>query len=406
MDFKKKRWICFIAGLIIISCNGFQYGLSVFQIQLSQRYGWSITETAAAFSVMSIIEFFAVLFLSNKLRKWLGFKKFMMVGGILFALGILGCAFIQKSTAELYLYQGVFIGIGNAMIYPGLTAYIIRIFPEKSGFANGMTVACFACGPVIWAPFSAFILDKVGNVSLSFAIIGTSMLILLVIMTLLLFEPPKSFILGISYDDIKKTDINASIYDVDIKGMVAKTEFYMFYIIFALGIFMGTMILTQGATIAELGLGFTAAGAAAVLAGLNIGNAVGRLAFGTASDKVGTGTVVQIMFAIYLAVFFLMLISNNRVVQAAVMIVSMLAFGGFCALLAPTTKKLFGISNLNENFNLVYTAYAIGGIGAPVLVARIRDITGSYSSVYIIEIILSVVGMVCAFFFRKKTNNI
>ncbi len=228
MDFKKKRWICFIAGLIIISCNGFQYGLSVFQIQLSERYGWSITQTAAAFSVMSIIEFFAVLFLSNKLRKWLGFKKFMLTGGILFGLGILGCAFIRESTLELYLYQGALIGIGNAIIYPGLTSYIIRIFPEKSGFANGMTVACFACGPVIWAPLSAYILESVGDVSLSFAIIGTSMLLLLIIMTMLLFEPPKSFVLGISSDDIKKSRLNESLYDVDIKGMVKKPSFICF----------------------------------------------------------------------------------------------------------------------------------------------------------------------------------
>ncbi len=180
----------------------------------------------------------------------------------------------------------------------------------------------------------------------------------------------------------------------------------MFYLIFALGIFMGTMILTQGATIAELGMGFSVAGAAAVLAGLNIGNAAGRLAFGTISDRAGTGTVVLIMFAVYAAVFSIMLLSDNRMIQASVMIVSMLAFGGFCALLAPTTKKLFGISNINENFNLVYTAYAVGGIGAPVLVARVRDITDSYSYVYIIEILLSVVGIICAFFFRRRTKNI
>lgn len=449
MDFKKKRWICFGAGLIIIACNGFQYGLSVFQIPLSEVFGWTIPQVAAAFSVMSVVEFFAVLFLAEKMKKALGLKKFMIAGGLLFGGGILACGFLQGSILELYLYQGVMIGIGNAVLYPGLSAYVIQIFPERSGCANGLMVAFFACGPVVWSPVSVFILEKAGSVSLSFIIVGATMTALLVFLPLALEAAPEGFADKVRAGSESEADsrircegspegsdgesrpfdengdkkeesaagVRPSVFNVNKRAMLRKPEFYLFYLVFTIGILEGTMILTQGATIAEKGLGFSAAAAAAVLGGLNLGNAAGRLALGTLSDRLGIMKIVKALFVIYLACFGLLFgveisglaaagpgagagggaeICFSAVVYTSAMLLSMVAFGGFCALLAPTTKELFGLEFLDENFTIVYSSYALAGISAPFLVANVREATGGYGLVYVLELIFTAAGFCAA----------
>lgn len=443
MDFKKKRWICFGAGMIIIACNGFQYGLSVFQIPLSETFGWTIPQVAAAFSVMSVVEFFAVIFLAEKMKKVLGFRNFMIAGGILFGGGILACGFLQGNIAELYVYQGLMIGIGNAVLYPGLSAYVIQIFPERSGFANGLMVAFFACGPVVWSPVSVFILEKVGSVSLSFIIVGASMTALLVFLPFTLSAPPAGFADKLRSGSEAEADsriccegslegsdgesrpfdengdkkeesaagVRPSVFNVNKRAMLRKPEFYLFYLVFTVGILEGTMILTQGATIAEKGLGFSAAAAAAVLGGLNLGNAAGRLVLGTLSDRLGIMKIVKALFVIYLACFGLLFgveASGSAaggpgpVLYTSAMMVSMIAFGGFCALLAPTTKELFGLEYVDENFTIVYSSYALAGISAPFLVAYVREAVGGYGLVYFLELAFSLLGFCVAVILDRR----
>jgi len=71
------------------------------------------------------------LLLSGRLMKWLGIRRFLLLGCICYGGGTLGCGLIQGSTMELYLYYGVLVGIGTAILYPTLTSYAVRLFSRK-----------------------------------------------------------------------------------------------------------------------------------------------------------------------------------------------------------------------------------------------------------------------------------
>lgn len=403
MEFGRRRWICYIASLLIIVCAGFQYSLSVFQIPLADRYGWSISEIAFSYSILSVAEIIAVIFLTGKLRTLLGIQKFLILGGLFFGGSTLLCSFIAGSIFELYLYQGVMLGIGNAIIYPCLTSYVIQIIPERSGFFSGLVIALYACGPLIWAPLSAFISDSTGDISTTFRIIGVILLFSIIVLALMLKEAPAGYKGNENKkDESKKEPGIISTYNVSRKEMIKKPIFYLFYLTFFIGLLGGTMVLTQGATIFENGLKFHATIAASIFGIISVCNAFGRISCGYLSDKINKLIIMRVLFVLYAIAFGIMSFVNVPTIFVIAAGVSLFCFGGFAAALAPMTSQLFGMNHITENFGLVFTVYSVAGFLAPVLVTNIRDISGSYSIVFLFAMILSIIGIFCCELLRKR----
>lgn len=52
---------------------------------------------------------------------------------------------------QLYLFYGVISGLGVGFIYPSMMAYVVRLFPDRSGMASGLGTAAYgsgaSCGP-------------------------------------------------------------------------------------------------------------------------------------------------------------------------------------------------------------------------------------------------------------------
>lgn len=405
MDFGKKRWICYIASLLLVVCAGFQYSLSVFQIPLDNQYGWGIPEIAFAYSVLCVAETIMVIFFTGRIQSKLGIRKFLILGGLFFGGGTLLCAFMVGSVFELYLYQGIMVGIGHAIIYPCLTAYVIQLVPERAGLSSGLGVALYACGPLVWAPLSAYICTSVGDVSVAFRVIGIALLVLIVGLSLLLEDVPEGYQGAGAAASEKARQTPRTMHEFSRKEMVKRPVFYMFYLTFFVGILGGMMLLTQGATIFEHGLNLSATLAASMLGVLSICNACGRLLFGALFDKIKPTAVMLLLFALYVFAFGAMAFANVTQLVIAAACLSMVCFGGFAAFLAPMTSQLFGIKHLTENFSLMFTIYSLAGFAAPVLVANIRAVSGGYFSVFLFATVLSLLGLICGVFLKRTIER-
>lgn len=61
--FKKIRWLCLTAGILIEALAGFCYAWSVVQTPLVEKYGWSISAAAAGYTIYFISGMvFSILF--------------------------------------------------------------------------------------------------------------------------------------------------------------------------------------------------------------------------------------------------------------------------------------------------------------------------------------------------------
>lgn len=43
-----------------------------------------------------------------------------------------------------------------------MMAYVVRLFPDRSGMASGLGTAAYGSGAILWAPTAAALMEKVG----------------------------------------------------------------------------------------------------------------------------------------------------------------------------------------------------------------------------------------------------
>lgn len=77
----------------------------------------------------------------------------------------------EMQVWQLYLFYGVMTGLGVGFIYPGMMAYVVRLYPERSGAASGLGTAAYGSGAILWAPSMVALSDAL-SLSRAFCILG------------------------------------------------------------------------------------------------------------------------------------------------------------------------------------------------------------------------------------------
>jgi OFA family oxalate/formate antiporter-like MFS transporter len=124
---------------------------------------------------------------------------------------------------------------------------------------------------------------------------------------------------------------------------------------------------------------------------ISIANGAGRLLWAWLSDAVGRPKVFLIMFLLQAALFFLLPAQRDFVllVTAAFLILS--CYGGAFGTMPAFATDYFGPKFVGSIYGLMLTAWGFGGVLGPLLIARMREATGSYSGA------LTIIGCVMLF---------
>ena len=119
---------------------------------------------------------------------------------------------------------------------------------------------------------------------------------------------------------------------------------------------------------------------ASAIAGTAIGvfyslaNGLGRIIWGTISDKIGAKTALAVMCVFQaLAMLSLYWMAGNQALLYIVATVIGFNFGGNFSLFPTMTADLFGAKSVGINYGWVFTAYGMGGIVGPILAGVVRD---------------------------------
>jgi OFA family oxalate/formate antiporter-like MFS transporter len=397
MKATNKRWISLIAGLLIEFCIGLPYSWSVFQNLLAEKYGWSIPATAWAYSLASIIILIFTIFFTAPLVKRLRIKRFLMLGCLFYGGGTLACGFIQGALWELYLYYGVAAGVGTAILYPTLTSYSVRIFPDKQGLASGLMVAGYGCGPFVLAPIIARVYEKTGDVSKAFILLGISFLVIIFILCFFIKEPENLPIP--EHTEEKKTRTNVPA--LNRGGMFKTSLFYIIYLTFAVGIINSTMILTQASPILRSGFALSTTLSASLVGAFSLSNTVGRLLCGFISDRLGRPRTVMVLQIFTIIGFTLLLTCANLPAYIFALALCIFCLGGFAASLAPATAEAFGTATLSENYPVMFSIFTIAGIVGLQIITN-----AGYKGAYIYGLITAVIGVALSLVYQKMRQRI
>lgn len=386
------KWNEKIAVLVASMCInlfvGMLYAWSVFAGPLGDKFGWSGTATALAFTIANGISPVTMI-TGGKLLDKFGPRWVVFIGGLLFGGGMITSGFV-RSLMGIYVAYGIFVGFGMGMVYSCTISNTVKFFPEKKGLVAGLATGSYGMSTVILAPIAQELIDGMGIMT-TFRILGTTSILVICIGALFLRKAPQQ----------EKVDAGKG---MDWKQMLRTGRFYALLSMLVFGATAGLMMIGQASQMARALAGFSAGQAALCVSGLALANAGGRVVWGMISDRFGYFKSLFILFFLLtIAMGALFLQGNGSVVVfiGALFIIGS-CFGGLMGIFPAITAGQFGIKHNGTNYGIMFCGFAIGGFLGPYVAATLQETAlGLYSMAFLVAGALSLIGCVLALLLRR-----
>ncbi len=398
-----RSWV--ILGAILIQlCLGAIYAWSVFTPSLVDK-GWTNVQTQVVFSTG--LAFFAIVmvFAGKKLATW-GPRKLAFLAGLTLGLGYFLAGLLGGTNFWLVLlFIGVIGGAGIGLGYVVPISVGMRWFPDKKGMITGLAVAGFGFGAMGWVKLAGAWGNLIENfgLSASFMIYGILFAGLTMAGSIWMKYPPEGW-LPEGFNPTEENGGKQAAKNFTPKEMLKTLPFYLVFLIFTFSagaglMSIGLMKLYPMQALQNNGFDGTAASAiagTAMAVFFSLANGIGRVAWGTLSDKLGRKTSVLIMALSQgiIVLLFTKMAATPVLLYLGATIIGF-NFGGNFALFPAFTADLFGDKNVGLNYPYVYLSYGVGGILGPVLGGMLGDM-GNFGLAFTICGILCLLGALLA----------
>lgn len=391
-----NRWLVVVGAILIQLILGAMYAWSVFTKKLTMPvddggYGWTAQQAAWVFSIG--LAFFAIAMLfSGRWQAKAGPRKVAIVGGIVLGIGYVLGGFLGDTFIAQLICIGVIGGIGIGIAYVVPIAVGIKWFPDKKGMITGLAVAGFGFGATIWVKLAGswwggllnttnvFGLPGVQSV---FVIYGVIFTVLVLLGSIVMVNPPEGWKPAGWVPPAASASKATGALELSIGQMVATPQYWILTIMFLGSSLAGLMViycirlfgidsLQANGIVGDAEAAGKIAGTA--MAFYAILNGLGRIIWGTASDKLGRKTAIFLMClfqGIMMLVFFKVGVTEIGLIVGACIIG--FNFGGNFALFPAATADLFGNKSVGINYPIVFIAYGVAGIAGPQVAAIFKD---------------------------------
>lgn len=410
-----NRWLVVLGAILIQLALGAIYAWSLFTAALKKDpYSFTNAQTQAIFSAGLFTFALVMIFAGIQMKKGVAPRTLAMLGGIVLGAGYILGSFLGSTFIMQFICIGVIGGAGIGLAYVVPIAVGMKWFPDKKGLVSGLAVAGFGFGATIWVKVGGSWFNLVDNLGVQpvFLYYGIAFVVMVLIGSVWMVNPPQGYVPPGYVPPAATTDGRKAVVAADLSWnvMLKKAAFWTIWLIFVFGGMAGLMVI---GTIKLFGLdalqasGMTeaAAGAAAgtAMAWYAIFNGLGRIVWGTVSDRIGPKTSIFLMSLIQ---GVLMLTFYKMGTSALMLTIYASAigfnFGGNFALFPTATAQLFGTKNVGSNYPFVFTAYGIGGIAGPLLGGFVRDNFGTFLMAFIPAGIVCLIGAVLALTIRPS----
>ena len=398
MEKKTNRNLILAASCFVVLCVGSLYAWSVFAgpmaEHLSALTGKQIASLAIVFTVANAVGPITMIS-GGAINDKLGPKLVLLIGAVLFGLGMIGAGFC-KSVAALVVCYGLGVGLGNGMIYGTIVSNAVKFFPDKAGFVGGLTTACYGGSSILIPPLANALMQRMGVTS-AFKLLGTAMLVILIAAAFVMQKAPES----------APKQAASGQRELSWREMIREKSFTLMLLTLLCGAFAGMMLISQAAVIAKNMMGFTAAAAAAVVSLLALFNTLGRLAAGTLSDRFGAVGTLRVTFAASaLAGVLLFLCKEGApVLFYAGLALTGFSFGSIMGIYPGFTAAQFGRKNNSVNYGIMFIGFALAGLFGPSLMNLLHGMTGRYQPAFLASAALALVGEVLLALMKKQEKQ-
>ena len=411
------RWYLVFTATILMICFGTVYAWSYFQGPIMQDFGWNNAQVSLTFS-LAIFFIGIAAAIGGVLLPKTGPRKMALTGSILFSIGYLlaSIALSIKSLALLYIGYGVIGGSGLGLGYVTPVTTVAKWFPDKKGFATGMVIMGFGFGALFMSKVLAPIFMGLYGGSLVKTFLTFAMLFACItIPASLTMKNPSQIPIPAQKEALHspgtpKNPAPAPAGDSYISLKQASSDifskkFLAVWMVLFCNISAGISIIgfqspmfqellhnidpsLTPQTLASMG--------ASLIAITSLFNGLGRLLWGTISDRAGRIRTYRFMLGSELIIFFLLIFTKNPWLFALFFCWILLCYGGGFGIMPATISELFGPQKMTIMYGVVLTAWSLGGVIGPQITAFIKDKNPSQASMlsFIVGIAFIALGFI------------
>ena len=400
------RWAQLIFGIIcMVMIANLQYGWTLFVNPIDQKYHWGRAAIQVAFTIFVLTETWLVPIEGYLIDKF-GPKIVVCGSGVLVA-----CAWVINSVADslFLLYLGAAIGgVGAGVIYGASVGNALKWFPDRRGFAAGLTAAGFGAGSALTVVPIANMIQSSGYEA-AFLWFGLGQGIVVVLVALLLKAPAEGAVPAPAAAAVQQTRRDYGPADV-----VRTPVFWVMYVMFVMVGAGGLMAIAQLAPIAN---DFKIANIPVSLVGLTLPaltfaltidrvlNGLCRPFFGWVSDNFGReNTMFIAFFAEGVGIYALLSFANNPVLFVILSGVVFFAWGEIYSLFPATCTDIYGRKFATTYYGLLYTAKGTASLLVP-LSSVLVSATGSWHAVFYVVAALNIIAAVMALYVLKPMRR-
>ena len=371
-----NRWLIAAAGVLMQIALGAVYAWSVFRIPLTKAYGWSITQSTYAFELAILVLGFAAFGGGLWLRRS-GPRIVAMTAAVLYGAGTVLAGF-AKTLPMLYLTYGIIAGAGLGLAYIVPIAVLVKWFPDRRGMITGVAVAGFGAGALITAPVAQRLLRSYG-VGPTFEILGAAYLVIVLFSSLMMRNPEPGYAPPGYQPKLMDISKAASNRDFTLRQALGRWQWYALWATLFLNVTAGISIISQASPMAQEIAHVDAATAAGLVGIISIANGAGRFLWAWLSDAIGRKSVFLMMFLVQCVAFFFLAHVQSFGMLATLAFVVLLCYGGGFGTMPAFAADFFGSREVGSIYGLMLTAWGLGALFGPTIIAHVREASGHYS---------------------------
>jgi OFA family oxalate/formate antiporter-like MFS transporter len=370
-----NRWVIATAGVFLQIALGAVYAWSVFRTPLAKQFGWSIPEVTLTFTisifVLGIAAFFGGLWLNRR-----GPRIVALTGGVLYGLGVFLASFSDRGLWWLYLTYGVIGGIGLGFGYIVPVAVLVKWFPDRRGLITGVAVGGFGAGALITAPLATRLIQTVGVLH-TFAYFGIAFLIVTVASGAFMQNPPEGW-KPAGWSPSATQVAQRARRDYTLPEALATWQWWALWLLLFLNTSAGISVISQEAPMFQELARVSAVVAAGMVGVVSLGNALGRVFWAGVSDVITRKATFFVMFLLQVLLFWFLPGITSASILTVVAFVVLLCYGGGFGTMPAFAADYFGAKNVGPIYGLMLTAWGFASAFGPLLIAYMRQASGTY----------------------------
>jgi sugar phosphate permease len=367
------------AFLSLFAVVGFAlYGLPRFYPYFVQELGWSRAQVTSGNAYSKIFVALAFGFLAGRLVDRFGPRR-LMLGGVVMAGGaLIGLSYVTTLGAFYFFYA--FNALGYVFGGPLPNQVLLsRWFDAGRGKAMGIAYLGIGVGGAL-VPLLAFSLTQAYGWRGALRILGLLMIVIALPMAYFVREPAK------------RAAVAAA--KIDLRSVLSRPAFYFLMLgsMASIGAVGGTMqnlalYLSLDRKLPQVEIDTT-------LSIILAGSVIGRLVMGWLADRWPKKHVMFLIYTIVALSIPLLVYAPSTTTLKLCAFLFGVGLGGDYMIIPLMAAELYGVAILGRVMGIVLTADSVSESLVPMLVASMRDATGSYASGFTVLVALAALGAV------------